>query len=100
MLTSLLKKYPEASVRSSRPGTLDLGKAWFTNEEEDTFIGIDRNKITEEEVELLKCLFIEVGSPITILNGSFEAREWFSFLYEGGTNLKSLRMNTASSNFP
>lgn len=84
MLTSLLKKYPDASVRSSRPGTLDLGKAWFTNEEEDTFIGIDRNKITEEEVELLKCLFIEVGSPITILNGSFEAREWFSFLYEGG----------------
>jgi DNA-binding PucR family transcriptional regulator len=84
MLTSLLLKYPNAIIQKHCPSDLSFDKIWFTNGRQDEFIGINVSDVSLEEVELLNCLFTQVGSGQRHLNESLQAREWFDFLFDKG----------------
>ncbi|MGG1632228.1 PucR family transcriptional regulator [Rossellomorea sp. NRS-1567] len=84
MFTSLRKKFPAAIIQNHYPTSLASTKIWFANEEEDEYIGIDRSEITQEEMELLHCLFKEIISPSGSFNDSPDSMEWFNFLYKNG----------------
>ncbi|MCA1056502.1 helix-turn-helix domain-containing protein [Rossellomorea aquimaris] len=84
MFTSLLLKYPNATVQKQYPSTAEPGKIWFSNEHQDEFIGIDANDLTKDELELLRCLFNEMDSVKKPMNDSRSAMEWYHFLYEKG----------------
>ncbi|MFI8576484.1 PucR family transcriptional regulator [Rossellomorea aquimaris] len=84
MFTSLRKKFPTAIIQNHYPTSLESTKIWFANEEEDEFIGIDRSEITQEEMELLHCLFKEIINPSGSINDSPDSMEWFNFLYKNG----------------
>jgi tRNA nucleotidyltransferase/poly(A) polymerase len=84
MLTSLLLKYPKATIQKHYPTQLGFEKIWFTNINQDEFIGINENDISPDEVELLKCLFTELDSDEKHLNDSMYAKEWFNYLYKEG----------------
>ncbi|MEL3971794.1 helix-turn-helix domain-containing protein [Rossellomorea oryzaecorticis] len=84
MLTSLLLKYPNATVQKHYPSELNSVKIWFTEENQDEFLGIPASDITQEEIELLRCLFIELTNEIRLLNESPLSNEWFEFLYKEG----------------
>ncbi|MGF3102072.1 PucR family transcriptional regulator [Rossellomorea sp. DUT-2] len=84
MFTSLRKKFPAAIIQNHYPTSLESTKIWFTNEEEDEYIGIDRSEITQEEMELLHCLFKEIINPSGSINDSPDSTEWFTYLYKNG----------------
>jgi hypothetical protein len=84
MLTSLLIKYPNATLQNHYPTQLAFEKIWFTNVNQDEFIGIDESDISQDEVELLKCLFTELDINHNQLNDSLHAKEWFNYLYKKG----------------
>lgn len=84
MFTSLRNKFPTATIQNHYPTTLESTKIWFTNETEDEYIGIDRSEITQEEMELLHCLFREIINPSGSINDSLNSMEWFTYLYKNG----------------
>lgn len=84
MLTSLLLKYPDATFQKHYPSELTPMKIWFTNETQDEFIGIKASDLTQEETELLKCLFQELSGDQKRLNESSRSIEWFEFLFNKG----------------
>lgn len=47
MFTSLRKKYPGAIIQHHYPTSLESTKIWFTNEQEDEYIGIDASEISQ-----------------------------------------------------
>ncbi|XXM74014.1 PucR family transcriptional regulator [Lysinibacillus sphaericus] len=90
MLTSLLLKYPNAAIQKHYPTVRNSNKIWFTDEDENEFIGIDASDLSREEMELLKCLFKELPNGSKRLNESPLANEWVEFLFENGP-IPSLR---------
>jgi sugar diacid utilization regulator len=84
MLTSLLLKYPNATVQKHYPSELTPVKIWFTEGNQDEFLGIPASDITPEEIELLRCLFIELTNDKRLLNETPLSNEWFEFLYKKG----------------
>ena len=84
MFTYLRKKFPTAIIQNHYPTNLEATKIWFTNEAEDEYIGIVRSEITQEETELLHCLFKEIINPSGSINDSPNSMEWFTYLYKNG----------------
>jgi PucR C-terminal helix-turn-helix domain len=92
MLTSLLLKYPNAAIQKHYPTDRTSKKIWFTDEQENEFIGIDASDLSSEEMELLKCLFKELPSGSKRVYESPLANEWVEFLFENGP-VPTLRVN-------
>ncbi|WP_175988182.1 CdaR family transcriptional regulator [Bacillus sp. Marseille-Q1617] len=84
MLTSLLLKYPDATVQKHHPSEITSMKIWFTNANQDEFIGINASDLTQEELKLLRCLFKELSSEEKLMNESPRAAEWLGFLFKNG----------------
>jgi PucR C-terminal helix-turn-helix domain len=84
MFTPLRKKYPGAIIQHHYPTGLETTKVWFSNEQQDEYIGIDKSEISQSEMDLLLCLFTEIPPRSGIVNDSQEAVEWYNYLLEKG----------------
>ncbi|UXH45870.1 helix-turn-helix domain-containing protein [Rossellomorea vietnamensis] len=84
MFTSLRKKYPGAIIQHHYPTSLESTKVWFTNEQEDEYIGIDQSEISQPELDLLYCLFQEITPSPGSVNDSHDSAEWYHYLLENG----------------
>ncbi|WP_064091753.1 PucR family transcriptional regulator [Rossellomorea aquimaris] len=84
MFSSLQLKYPEAIIQKHYPTALSTSKIWFANNDEDEYIGIERDDLTREERQLLQCLFKEITTLTGLLSDSPISNEWFSYLFENG----------------
>ncbi|TMU88213.1 hypothetical protein FGG79_08975 [Bacillus sp. BHET2] len=84
MFTSLRKKYPTAIIQDHYPNRTEATKVWFTNDREDEYIGIEKESITQQELDLLYCLFKEIKQKTRIVNDSPQSSEWYTYLFENG----------------
>jgi hypothetical protein len=84
MFTPLRKKYPGAIIQHHYPTGHETTKVWFTNKQEEEYIGIDKSQISPSELDLLQCLFTEIPLHSGIGNESQASVEWYNYLIENG----------------
>lgn len=83
MLNKLLNYYPDTIIKKTAPNINETRNYhWFQENPLNDWIGIPVDKITNEELDLLKNLFICFESP---QNNSSSSLDWYNYLFSHGS---------------
>lgn len=81
MLKKLLHLYPNSKYLSEPPTLEDTKEyEWFYEENEDSWVGIQKNTIEQKEKQLLEALFLTYQPPVI----EYASQGWYHFLFTDG----------------